>query len=66
MRDPFEKSSVQEVADNCEAGHCGCYYTNCNRCCRCKQVQIDRTLINRNVDYGDSRRDTPRNLAEYN
>lgn len=42
----FDEPSYMHVPD-CTLGHCGCYYTNCNRCCRCHKNQHDRPLIDR-------------------
>lgn len=28
---------------DCSHGHCGCYYTNSNKCCFCKQTSIEPT-----------------------
>lgn len=50
-QEEFLERSVMTTASNCDLGHCGCYYTNCNVCCRCKEVQLSK--------YIDM---TPRNL----
>ena len=47
--------SIMTVCKDCKLGHCSCYYTNQNKCCRCKETHIDRVLIHRDVKYGDSR-----------
>lgn len=38
----LSEPSVNHVP-NCKLGHCGCYYTNGNQCCRCKKYQYERT-----------------------
>lgn len=49
----FEQSSVKEACPDCKLGHCSCYYTNQNYCCRCNRYQYDRKLIERKVIYDD-------------
>ena len=44
-------ASVKLVAPNCNGGHCGCYYTNCNRCCRCGKYQQDRKMLERSIPW---------------
>lgn len=36
----FTERSVMTTASNCDLGHCGCYYTLGNVCCRCRINQL--------------------------
>lgn len=37
------KGPIKHERKPCKSGHCGCYYTNGNKCCFCKVVQIEPT-----------------------
>lgn len=43
--DKFFTRSVDDVANNCDEGHCGCYFSNQNKCCRCGKIHIERKTV---------------------
>lgn len=36
---------------NCSHGHCGCYYTNGNQCCHCKEHQFQAKQVTSHIGH---------------
>lgn len=49
----FTERSILTISTDCEKGHCGCYYTNGNICCRCRKVQLEFKRYEPRVVYVD-------------
>lgn len=56
-KEEFTTTSVRECSSNCDKGHCGCYYSNQNICCRCHKEHLKRLtpLIERRIKWDEKR-----------